>query len=450
MKHLFLLVASFLLLFSGVVHAQEKWDLRKCINYALEHNIQIKQQSINTDYYNNLLKQAQNNRLPSLNGSLSNSSNFGRSLLADNTYADINSNQTSGRLNANLTLWNGLILKNSIEKAKLDLQASQADLQKSKDDIMLYIAAAYLEILLDQELEQVAQDQTDVTKLQIDRTQKLVDAGSLAKGSLLEIQAQLASEELNLVNQQNSLQMAYLNLYQLLELPSTERFKIEKPVLPVVTANRTLLNTMDIFKNAVQIMPEIKSTEYRLGSYKEQVAIAKGSLYPSLSIGANYSNYYNDKYTYPRTSENLNPDKLPLSEQLKGHGQYYVGASLDIPIFNKGQTRTQINNAQLQVMNQELEVQNAKNALRKDIEQAYTNALAALKKYIASNKAVESMQEAFRYTEEKFNVGMVNSVEYNQAKNNLAKAKSDLAQAKYDYIFRTKILDFYNGEQIEL
>lgn len=441
MKHLFLIIGLLALLFAGTTNAQEKaetWDLRKCINYALDNNIQIKQQSINNNYYNNQLKQAKNNRLPSLNGSLSNSYNFGRTLQSDNTYANFNSNQTGGSVNANLTLWNGLILKNSIAKAKLDLQASQEDLQKSKDDIMLYIAAAYLEILMDEELAQVAQDQLDVTKLQIDRTQKLVDAGSLAKGSLLEIIAQQASEELNLVNQQNSLQMAYLNLYQLLELPSTEQFKIAQPVLPVVTANRALLNSMQIFKNAVSIRPEIKSAEYRLGSYQEQVAIAKGGLYPSLSVGANYNNYYNDKY--PTT----------LQEQLKSNERYYVGATLDIPIFNKMQTRTQINNAKLQVMNQKLEVQNTKNALRKDIEQAYTNALAALKKYVASNKAVESMQEAFRYTEEKFNVGMVNSVEYNQAKNNLAKAKSDLAQAKYDYIFRTKILDFYNGSPIEL
>ncbi|HKJ44098.1 MAG TPA: TolC family protein [Sunxiuqinia sp.] len=438
MKHILLLVASFLLLFSGVTRAQEKWDLRKCINYALDNNIQIKQQSINAGYYNNQLKQAKNNMLPSLSGSLSNSFNFGRTLQSDNTYANFNSNQTGGGLSANLMLWNGLILRNSIEKAKLDLQASQSDLQKSKDDIMLYIAAAYLEILMDQELEQVAQDQIDVTKMQIDRTKKLVDAGSLAKGSLLEIQAQLASEELNLVTQQNSLQLAYLNLYQLLELPSTEKFTIEKPVLPVVTANRTLLNSMDVFNNAVKIMPEVKSAEYRLGGYKEQVAIAKGSLYPSVSVGANYNNYYNDRYP------------MSFQEQMKSNERYYVGASMNIPIFNKLQARTQIDNAKLQVMNQELEVQNTKNTLRKDIEQAYTNALAALKKYVASNKAVESMQEAFRYTEEKYNVGMVNSVEYNQAKNNLTKAKSDLAQAKYDYIFRTKILDFYNGNPIEL
>lgn len=444
MKHLFQLAVIMLLLFSGRATAQEAWDLQKCIDYALENNIQIKQQDINTDYYKNELQQAKNNRLPSINGGLSNSFNFGRSLQYDNTYANYNSNLTGGNLSANMTLWNGFILKNSIDMARLDLEASLADLQKAKEDIMLYIVAAYLEILFAEELMQVAEDQIAVTKLQIDRTQKLVDAGSLAKGSLLEIEAQLASEELNLVNQQNSLQLAYLNLYQLLELPSTEQFKIEDPVLPVVTANRSLLNTMDIFRNAVQFRPEIKGAELRLGSYKEQVAIAKGNLYPTLTFGTDYYNSYNNKY------QDLNGNKIPFSEQLTNNERYGVGLNMSIPIFNKGQVRTQIKNAELQVLNQELEVQSAKNVLRKDIEQAYTNALAALKKYMASNKAVESIQEAFRYTEEKFSVGMVNSVEYNQAKNNLTKAQSELAQSKYDYIFRTKILDFYNGTPIEL
>lgn len=444
MKHILQLVALTIVLFSGTARAQETWDLRECINYALENNIQIQQQSINSDYYENELQQAKNNRLPSLNGGLSNSFNFGRSLQYDNTYANYNSNQTGGSLSANMTLWNGFILKNSIDKAEFDLKASLADLQKAKDDISLYIAAAYLEILLAEELVKVAEDQIGVTKLQIDRTGKLVDAGSLAKGSLLEIEAQLANEELNLVNQQNNLQLAYLNLYQLLELPFTEQFKIEDPVLPVVKANGSLLNSMEVFRNAVNLRPEIKSAEYRLGSYKEQVAIAKGNLYPTLTFGADYYNSYNNKY------EDYNGDKIPFSEQLKNNERYGLGVNLNIPIFNKGQARTQVKNAELQVLNQEFELQSTKNTLRKDIEQAYTNALAALKKYIASNKAVESMQEAFRYTEEKFNVGMVNSVEYNQSKNNLAKTKSDLAQAKYDYIFRTKILDFYNGEEIEL
>ena len=444
MKHLISIAISILLLGSAQVNAQEVWDLQKCIDYALDNNIQIKMQDLNTDYYKNELQQSKNNRLPSLNGSLGNSFSYGRSLNFDNTYREVNSNTTRGSLSAGVTLWNGAVLNNSISQAEFNLKASLETLEKAKDDIMLLIAASYLEILFSQELVQVAKDQLEVTKQQIERTGKLVEAGSLAKGSLLEIEAQYAREELNLVNEENTLQLAYLNLYQLLELPSTETFEITVPELPVIAANRTMINSMEVFRNAVQIRPEIKSAVYQLESYKKQVAIAKGQLYPNLSLGADYYNSYNNKYT------DAQGNTLALSDQLKTNERYGFGVNLQIPIFNKNQTRTQISNAELQVSNQELEVQNTKNQLRKDIEQAYSNALAALKRYMANEKAVTSMQEAFRYTEEKFNVGMVNSVEYNQSKNNLAKAKSDLAQAKYDYIFRTKILDFYNGVAIEL
>ena len=444
MKRQFLTIIASILLTAGALPAQETWDLRQCIDYALENNIQIQQQAVSTDYYGNELRQAKFNRLPGVNGNLNNSFSFGRTLQYDNTYAEYNSNQTGASLSANVLLSNGLTLSHSVKMANYNLKASLEDLQKAKDDVMLNVTAAYLQILFSDELVKVAQDQLAVTKLQIERTRKLVEAGSLAKGSLLEIEAQYAQEELNLVNEQNSQQLAYLNLYQLLELPSTGQFTISQPDLPVVTANRSMLNSMDVFRSAVQQRPEIKGAEFRLKSFQEQVAIAKGSLYPTLSFGVDYYNSYNNKY------KDILGNDISFSDQLKNNDRYGVGVNMSIPIFNKNQNRTQIKNAQLQVMNQELEVQNAKNLLRKDIEQAYTNALAALKRYMASNKAVDSMQEAFRYTEEKFNVGMVNSVEYNQSKNNLTKAKSDLAQSKYDYIFRTKILDFYNGTPIDL
>ena len=444
MKRISLTLITVIFFAIVATQAQENWDLQKCIDYALENNIQIKQQDLSTGYYDNELKQAKNNRLPSLSGSISNNFSFGRTLQYDNTYANYNSNQTGGSLSANITLLNGLILKNSVDMAEYDMNASLQDLQKAKDDVTLNVAAAYLQILFSEELVQVSTDQLEVTKLQIERTQKLVNAGSLAKGSLLEIEAQYAQEELNLVNEENSLQLAYLNLYQFLELPASEQFKVEQPLIPVLSANETMLNSMDVFKKAVQTRPEVKSAELKLESYKKQVNIAKGSLYPSLSLGADYYNSYNNKY-----SDALG-NSIPFSDQIINNERYGAGLNLSIPIFSKGQVRTQIRNASLQVTTQELEVQSTKNLLRKEIEQAYTNALAALKRYMASDKAVESMQEAFRYTEEKYNVGMVNSLDYNQAKNNLTSAKSNLAQAKYEYIFRTKILDFYNGTAIEL
>lgn len=445
MKRMYSLIAAafMLVIFSGA-QGQSQWSLQKCVDYALQNNIQIKQQSLNSNYYNNQLQQAKYNRLPNLNAGFQNNMSFGRTIGPDNTYLDINSNSTSGSLNANVTIWNGFTLANSIKMADMDLRASLEDLKKGKDDIMLNIAASYLEILFADELVLVAEDLLKITQLQIDRTNKLVEAGSLAKGSLLEIEAQYAREELNVVNAQNRLQLAYLSLYQLLELPATESFKIEKPTLPEIGANLTLLNSMDVFKNAVQLKPVVKSAEFKLESARKQLLIAKGNLMPTLSFGGNYYNFYNNKYT------DRFGNKLLFDSQLKSNERYGFGATLNIPIFNRYQAKTGVKNAQIQLENTELQLQNTKNLLRKDIEQSYTNALAAFKRYVANQKAVVSSKEAFRYTEEKFNVGMINSVEYNQSKNNLSKAQSDLLQAKYEYIFRTKILDFYNGQTIEL
>jgi len=199
-----------------------------------------------------------------------------------------------------------------------------------------------------------------------------------------------------------------------------------------------LINSMDVFKNAVQLKPAVKSSEFKLESARKQLLIAKGDLLPSLSFGGNYYDYYNNKFG------------INFSKQLKGQQSYGFSATLSIPIFNRFQGKTSVSNALITVENNELQLQSTKNSLRKDIEQAYTNAIAAFKSYVANQKAVVSSTEAFRYTEQKFNVGMINSVEYNQSKNNLSSAQSDLLQAKYEYIFRTKILDFYNGQPIDL
>jgi len=196
-------------------------------------------------------------------------------------------------------------------------------------------------------------------------------------------------------------------------------------------------------------MPAVKGAEFKLESARKQLLIAKGYKMPTLSFGANYYNLFNNQYSYPDPPIGTG-GQIPFGEQLKNNQRYGFGINLNIPIFNGYQARTGVRNAQISVENSELQLQNTKNLLRKDIEQSYTNALAAFKRYIANQKTVVSSKEAFRYTEEKFNVGMINSVEYNQSKNNLSSAESNLLQAKYEYIFRTKILDFYNGIPIEL
>ncbi|WP_163324999.1 TolC family protein [Draconibacterium mangrovi] len=426
------------------LQAQNEWDLQTCFDYAIQNNLQVKRQEINTRYNETLVKQAKDDKLPNLNGQVSNDFSFGRSLTYDNTYDNINSASVAGGLNTNMTLFNGMTLSNTVKMREIDLQATLADLQKTKDDIMLAIAAEYLEILFAQEVQLVAEATIEVTKQQINRTRQLVDAGSEARGALLEIEAQLAREELDLVNAQNRVQLAYLNLYQFLELPMAESFKIKEPVLPEVQANLTMINAYDVFRNAINVRPEIKAAQLRVESAMKQLEIAKGYRYPSLSFGANYYNQYNNQY------KDFEGNRIDLGEQLKNNSRSSLGLTLSIPIFNRFQVKNNISNSEFQIADYEYQLQQNRNVLRRDIEQVYTNALAAFNRYISTDKAVASMKEAFRYTEEKFNVGMINSVEYNQSKTNLTNAQSDLIQAKYEYIFRTKILDFYNGVAITL
>jgi outer membrane protein len=433
-----------LLLFAGVLfvqaQAQEKWSLQKCIDYALANNIQIKQSEINTKYRSNQYDQSKNNRLPDLNANVSQSFGFGRSLNFDNIYENSSSSNTGLSVNASVLVWRGGALNNTIKQREYELKSSLEDFQKAKDDLTLNIASAYLEILFANELIKVAETQIDQTQKQIERTKDLVNAGKVAEGALLEIEAQKAREELDLINRQNSLQIAYLNLAQMLELDNYQGFSIEIPEIPEILAQASVASSASVFNKALEFRPEIRSADFILKSYESQLKVAKSSLLPSLSAGAGFGDQY---YL---SSQGINTSFI---DQIKMHRES-VGLYLNIPIFNKFENKTNIENAKLQVINQQLQLDGTKKELRKQIEQVYTNALAAQKRYKANQVAVKSMQESFRYIEEKYNVGKVNSVEYNDAKSKLAIAQSDLIQAKYDFIFRSKILDFYNGVPIQL
>jgi len=434
-----LFVAAF-----ATLHAQDVWSLEKCVNYALDNNIKIKQGAITTEYQGNQLKQTKFSRLPNLTGQMSQNLNFGRSLTYDNTYKDINSAETDFGLGTSVPVFQGFVISNNIAKLKLDLQASIEDLAKAKSDISVNIASTYLSILFAKDLVRVSQNQIAVTNLQIQQINEKVEAGSLAKGSLLEIQAQVAGEELDLVNAKNQLQLAKLQLTQLLEIALTDNFDVEVPNLPEIKAEASIVTSVEVYKSALLTRPEIKGADLRYQSSQYQLKMAQGALYPTISVYANLYDSYNNKYT------DIKGQNIAFSDQLRNNQRKGIGAQMNIPIFSRFANKIQIDNARLQELNYGLELENAKKLLRSDIETAQTSAIASLNRYNSNQKAVSSMREAFRYSEEKFGVGLVNAVEYNTAKTKLAKAESDLLQAKYEFIFRTKILDFYRGLPITL
>ena len=443
-RTIFTLAYMLLLALFASLHAQELWTLDKCINYAHDNNIQIKQSTLNTQYQLNMLKERKNSRLPNLNGQVSENLNFGRSLTYENTYQNVNSSQTDFGLGTQVTVFQGMQINNAIKKTEFDLKASFEDLAKAKDDLSLNIASTFLEILFAKELVKVSEDQILITNQQLKQSQEKVNAGSLASGALLEIEAQAAREELNLVDAKNQLQIAKLKLAQMLEIVFTDKFDVVIPTLPELGAQSSVTNSQDVYLTALKQRPEIRGAEFRYQSTEMQLKMAEGVFYPTISFYANYYNNYNNKYKDTKGAS------ISFGDQLSNNQRKGLGLQMNIPIFNRFNTKLNVDNAKIQMLNTQLELEGTKKVLRQEIETAQTTAITSFNRFKSTEKAVSSMQEAFSYSEEKFNVGMVNAVDYNLAKTNLLKASSDLLRAKYEFIFRSKILDFYKGIPITL
>ena len=460
MKKLFIIIiltlAGTLMVAYNSLGQENKWTLEECVLYAIEHNIQVKQQELAADFQQNALKQSKYNLVPSLNGGAGHSYSFGRAL--DESTYDFFENQTVMSdyfsLNSSITLFNGFMNRKSIEQNRYNLQASIQDVEKIKNDISLSIALAYLQILLNKELYEVAKNQYDITMEQIERTSKLVAAGSLARGSLLEIQAQAASEELQVVNAGNQLDLSILNLTQLLELDIVGDFDIIVPELQIPEKTELIEPVMTVYSEAIKIQPQIKGAEFQLESSEMGLDIAKGARSPRLSFNGSYNTRYSDireKFIGIDPVTNLPTyGDYPFMDQLKDNVNYGLSLSLSVPIFNGWQVNQAISNARLDIERSQYNLEYQKNMLYKDIQQAYADAMASLKKFHSSQRALVSMEESFRYTEQKFNVGLVNTIDYKTSKNQLTRTQSDLLQAKYEYIFKVKVLDFYRGIELSL
>jgi outer membrane protein len=444
MKKILILLTACLLISQGLIFSQQKvWSLEECIKYAIENNIQIKQQAIQTDIQKNSFDLAKFQLLPSLNGQISHSYSFGRAL-DQNTYQFYNQTLQSDYFYAGgqLPVFNGLQNYNNIRRNNYQVLASEQDLQNISDNVALSVAVQYLQVLLNKELVAVNQNQLDITLQQIEKSRKLVDAGSVAKGNLLQIEAQAAQEELALITIKNQLEISILTLTQFLELKTPAGFEVVAPEINVDQNSVISGNIEDIYSIAEKNRPEIKSSEYKLTASEYALKMAKGGRSPVLSL--NYS--LNTRYTSIKNTTGLQS----FNEQIKNNKNSGVGLSLNIPILNGWQVNKNISNSKLNVETSQYNLEGTKKQLYKSIQQAYTDAVAALKKYNVSIKAIASTEESFRYTEQKFNVGMVTSVDYNAAKTQLLKSQSDMTQAKYEFVFKTKVLDFYKGLPLKL
>ena len=421
------------------VQAQETWDLQRCISHAIEHNLSIKQKEAARDQSQVELNTAQWSRLPNLNGNVGQSFNFGRALQADNTYGNRNTRNTNFSLGTNIPLFTGMQIPNSIALSKLNLKAATEDLAKAKEDISIQVASYFLQVLFNEELMKVAQSQVKLSQEQLDKKVAFFKNGKASEAEVLEAKSRLAQDELSVVQAENNYQLALLDLSQLLELPSPDNFRISVPDIQDYSADLTLPE--EVYAQALMNKPAIKAAQYRLQGAEKSIRIAQSAYYPQLSFGAGIgTNYY-----HLSGIENAS-----FGTQWRENMNKYLQVSLNVPIFNRFQTRNRVKSARIQHTALSWQLEESKKALYKEIQQAYYNALAAESKYKSSQSASESAEASFQLMSEKYANGKASATEYNEMRTAWMKTLSDGIQAKYEFVYRSKILDFYKGVPLTL
>jgi outer membrane protein len=448
-------------------------SLEDCINYALDHNIDIKKQVLMVENQRQGLLQSKLGMLPNLNAGGTHGYNWGQTIdRYTNQFATTRVQSNNFYLSSNMELFQGLRQINTIKQNELNLMASQYDLDMIMDDISIAVAGFYLDILYNQELLEVAKAQLEVTQQQVNRMGKMLEAGTIAKGDLLSIEAQSSTEELAVVDVENNLAISHLSLQQLIDYPVSEDFEIEVPQLRPIESPQIAITAEDIYNVALDLRPEIKSAEMRVKSADKGLSIARSYQSPTLTLSGTWATGYSgaaqqgydtissivpigyvQSTQEPVVTSFSSPSQfeiIPFIDQLDNNSNRSVGLSLQIPIFNGWQVRTVINQAKLAQEEAKYTLTQAQLELNKKIQQAYADAVAALKNFNAAEKKVNAQQEAFKYAEQKFEVGMMNAVEYNEIKKELTRAESELLQAKYRYIYTTTVLEFYMGRPLTL
>ncbi len=459
------------------------WTLKECIEYALANNLNVQKSQYDVETAEINKTQALAAMAPSLNASVGNNYNRGRSINpVTNTFTTQQVRSISPNVNSSLTLFNGLRIQNSIRQSNKDYAASEQDLQKVKNDVTLNVINLYINVIFNRELLENAKFQLSSTQQQLERTKKQVEAGALPKSNELNLDAQVATNELSVVNNENALNLSLLQLKQALQLPAGTPMDVEVPALEVedlVIDN----SSQAVFEIARGTMPEIKAAQLRMSSAFYAMKAARGNLYPRLSLNGNINSNYSSANDRPRlttvTGYDLTPNSTPvgyftnpfdgstvpvlgydyvpigtmsngygISDQLQDNIYKSLGFSLTIPLLNGLQTRSSVQRAIISRQVAEINSKLANQTLRQNVETAYNDAFAASKSYNSSTRQVQAREEAFRMTKQRFDAGAANYVEYQVAENDLFQAKSDLARAKYNFIFKKKLLDFYQGKPL--
>lgn len=424
---------------TSTLKAQQRWSLEACIDYAHKNNLQVKQQEIAVKQAQTNVKQSKLDFIPSFNASIGHNFNWGKSVNINDLEIITNklTQSTSANVSTSTPIVAGLAKHYTLKSSRTQLQISQQEIEKLKNEISIAITQAYLQVLLAFEIEKSAEQSYKSVEQQKERTKVLVDAGSQPFSALLDMEAQLASELVQLIAARNDIKSNMLTLAQLMELPQESGFEIETPLLDDDMLEFAKENISTIYDHALSL-PQIKSAELELQKSRYDYKMQKGQLYPSISFTAGYGTYFSDSQHsafFDQFNENRNPS---------------VGLSLTVPIFNGWRKSSALRNAGYNVENAKLELKRRHNNLYKEIQQANNNAENSFAKCRAALQNMRASQESFTYVENKFNAGVLNSTDYIVAKTNLFKAESEYFQSKFQYIFQLKILDFYKGIPIKL
>ena len=455
---------------ASAIYAQP-WSLQQCVNYAVDHNLQVKQTALNVEQSKIQRDQSYASFLPSINGQLGHNYYWGRTIDPyTNAYKDQEVQSDNFGLSSTLILFEGLQLQNTLSQSKLNYMASCKDLEKIRNDISLNVVAAYLQVLYNQDLAAVLSGQVSATSDQRNRMKRMYEIGTASKANFLDLDAQVANDSSSLITAQTQVEQSLLSLMQLLELKSeTAKFSIERPPVADPQDLPSGLNTESVYAVALLTQPQIKGNEFRLMAAEKGWAVSKGARLPRLYLSGNWNTSYSTSFKQP-TSFSSSTDTVgfttgndlvivpsitptdfalvPFKKQFNQNRGTGAGVTLQLPIFNGWSARTNVQRARITLEQTRLNDELAKNNLYKSVQQAVLDAVSAKRKYDAVLHSEASMKEAEAFSRQRFELGLINTYEFALAKNNLARAEANLLQAKYDYIFRLKILDFYQGKPL--
>jgi outer membrane protein len=466
------LIVVMVLLFSSRGYSQTMMTLKQCVETGITNNFDVQQRELQAQSDEINWKQAKLNLFPDLNGSAGHSFNQGRSIDPfTNQPVTQSFNSSNYSISSGVVLFNGLAMQNLIRQNSLTHQASRMDWQQEKDNLTINIILAYLQVLSNADQLEQAKSQAALSAQQVDRLNVLNNEGAIRPSDLSDLRGQYASDQLAIINLQNGLETAKINLSQLMNIPYKKDLVLER-IEPEAFAASYADTPDKIYQTALSQLALVKAAELRKKSAAKAIRVARGQLFPTLRFNGNaYTNYssvamqniYVNTTEGPssdyvlvgttqspviRKKDNFNTTRINYNDQLNNNLYTSFGFSLNIPLFNSLQQRNRIKQAKITYKSTELSEYTTKTQLSQAIDQAYVNLTTASDRYKTVFEQVNAFDESFRAAGIRFDSGVGNSIDYLTAKNNLDRANISLIIAKYDYVLRTKILDYYQGKAL--